>query len=497
MKQLRSLITLDYRSLGVFRIALGILLLADLLMRLVDLEAHYTDDGLMPRSVLIQQVWIEGDISLHTLFGTSFFIAVLMGIQILFSLLIIFGIQSRISITLSWILLISLHSRNPLILSGGDTLLRLMLFWSIFLPLHHRFSLFLTSDLPKNESPHLGNYFSLGTMGFILQMICLYLCSGWLKNGEDWKHGMAVYYVLNLDMHITSIGQLIHQFREVEKILTYIVLNLERFGWLLLLIPWKLSFFRGVACILFMSMHLGFGLTLHLGLFPWLGLILWLPLIPGIFWTISIGKKIETGLNIFFERLRRVFSLESAREIMRILPVQTRTLIVQVQGSISILLTFICFCSIIILLGINGKSLGVNILPKALVKIARYVKLTQKWDLFAPDPIKNDGWYVIAAKVEGESHKELWLTREEFSWDPPEHIALSYRNNRWRKYLKNIKRKGYQHLKPYFGSYLCQKYSKEFQSLEEVRIFFMLETSQPPGELQKIERKFIWKEACE
>lgn len=46
------ILTLDYRSMALFRIACGGVLLADLYGRSADIDAFYTDAGLLPRSLL-------------------------------------------------------------------------------------------------------------------------------------------------------------------------------------------------------------------------------------------------------------------------------------------------------------------------------------------------------------------------------------------------------------------------------------------------------------
>ncbi len=48
MTKVRQLLGIDTRSLAVLRIALAALVLIDLLQRAVDLQAHYTDFGVLP-----------------------------------------------------------------------------------------------------------------------------------------------------------------------------------------------------------------------------------------------------------------------------------------------------------------------------------------------------------------------------------------------------------------------------------------------------------------
>ena len=52
----RELFGIDTRSLAVFRIGLALAILADLLIKAPDLIAFYTDDGVLPRALLAEQV---------------------------------------------------------------------------------------------------------------------------------------------------------------------------------------------------------------------------------------------------------------------------------------------------------------------------------------------------------------------------------------------------------------------------------------------------------
>ena len=47
-----KLIAIDGRSLAMFRVGLGFILLVDVFRRMSSLEAHYTDFGVLPRSIV-------------------------------------------------------------------------------------------------------------------------------------------------------------------------------------------------------------------------------------------------------------------------------------------------------------------------------------------------------------------------------------------------------------------------------------------------------------
>ena len=121
---------IDLRTLALFRIGLGLLLLVDLVLRGRDLTAHYTDVGILPRSALLETLSV-GSFSLHLLNGTFAFQAVLFAIATVFAVMILVGSRTRFAVIASWVLLLSLQNRNPEILSAGDTVLLLLCFWAI------------------------------------------------------------------------------------------------------------------------------------------------------------------------------------------------------------------------------------------------------------------------------------------------------------------------------------------------------------------------------
>jgi hypothetical protein len=67
--RLKETLGVDLRSLALFRICLGSLILVDLVLRSVDLQAHYTDFGVLPRGVL-WEMYSQWHISLHTASGS-------------------------------------------------------------------------------------------------------------------------------------------------------------------------------------------------------------------------------------------------------------------------------------------------------------------------------------------------------------------------------------------------------------------------------------------
>ena len=86
---------LDLRSLALFRIMLGVLLMVDTSMRIGDLKAHYSDLGVLPRNVLIDptsNLLSDFSASLYFISGSAPFVLGLMLLQIVIGALLILSL---------------------------------------------------------------------------------------------------------------------------------------------------------------------------------------------------------------------------------------------------------------------------------------------------------------------------------------------------------------------------------------------------------------------
>lgn len=284
--------SVDLRSLALLRMGLGAIIMGDLFIRSLDLQMFYTDAGVMPRSVLLEKFLNPARFSLYLIDGSTWFGVVLFCLAFLFAFFLFIGYKTRLSTTASLILLISLHARNTLVLNGGDHLLRLLLLWSLLLPLGAKYSLDnafnkLRDSIPKKK-------FSAGVAGLFLQVAMVYWFAVSFKLlGNSWKTGQAIYYTLSLDHLSTHFALFLLGFPAVLIFLNYGVFFIQIIGPLLLLSPIYQSFFRTLGVVLFILFHLGIAFTLRLGTFPFVGILSVLPFLPSGFWDYFDRKKSE------------------------------------------------------------------------------------------------------------------------------------------------------------------------------------------------------------
>src|SRR5918995_563529 len=272
----------DLRSLATFRIVLALLVLADLANRATDISAHYTDAGIMPRTVLVEQLLSPWAFSLHLMNGGRLFQALLFGVAALAAFGMLVGYRTRLMTFVVWVLLLSIQVRNPLLNGSESPMLRMLFFWGMFLPLGAYWSVDRARSALPRPSPR---FLSLATFGLFLQIAFVYWFTAALKSGPEWRTDYtALYYALSLDQLATPIGHLLLDFPSLLQVLTFGTFLLEALGPLLLFCPFFTGPVRTGAALAFMSFHFGIWLTMDIGIFPWISAFCMVCFFPTWFW---------------------------------------------------------------------------------------------------------------------------------------------------------------------------------------------------------------------
>ncbi|MEM6582091.1 MAG: HTTM domain-containing protein [Pseudomonadota bacterium] len=318
---------IDLRTLALFRICLGLVILVDLFLRAQTLTAHYTDAGVWSRADASAALGQFG-FSLHLLSGSAGFQIVLFIFSGLLAVLLILGYRTRWVAVLSWLMLVSVNNRNFLILQSSDTLMLALLFWSLFLPLGARWSVDAALD---REPARTEKILSAASAALILQVLYVYFFGALLKIGGSWTVDKdAVYLALHFSAYASSLGVWVgeHLPLSVLRLLTNYTWYIELIGPLLVLLPFYTARIRAVIVPGLMLLHVGFALLLTVGIYPYLSLTSLLILIPSEFWE-YLRKRFETpqrlGLKIYYDgpcvfcyktcRLLRTFLLSHSTPI--------------------------------------------------------------------------------------------------------------------------------------------------------------------------------------
>jgi hypothetical protein len=497
-RKLTGIFGSDLRSLAAFRIGIAILILLDLGDRTRDLRAHYTDWGVVPRAALIDLFLDPGCFSFHFMNGTWQWQLMLFVLAGLCALGLLVGYHTRIMTVISWLLLVSLQNRNPLVLQGGDILLRMSLFWAIFLPLGARssFDRWLTStEIPCRET-EARSILTWATVAVITQSLLVYIFAGIQKTGPEWtEDNTAVYYAMSVDQLTTPLGQRLLEYPELMRVLTYLALRIELFVPLLFLMPIFTGFFRTVAFVVLFGMQMGFAATIRIYLFPWTCVCATLPMLPSAFWnklsqadhpwSRSVAHS-ASGCMRSFSTLLRQGALPSPR--------------VTSSRWLNILAAFFLVYVLLWNLGTLPTSLTSERLefPRTLRWIAPVLRIDQHWDMFAPSPLKDDGWYVIPGILLDGTTVDVFRQRASVTWTKPQLVAYTYENQRWQKYMMNLWSRDFSAFREFYGKYLCRSWNEAHngqKQLDHFEIYFMREDTLPNREAPP-EKVLLWEHYC-
>lgn len=136
------------------------------------------------------------------------------------------------------------------------------------------------------------------------------------------------------------------------------------------------------------------------------------------------------------------------------------------------------------------------------------LRLDQRFDMFAPTPLTEDGWYVIPATLRDGTRVDLFkngpmLTKSglyPISYQKPAHIADGYPDQRWQKYLMNIAEADNSRYRLAYGQYLCRTWNAHYangETLETFNLEFMIENTPPPGAPNPDPvRVVLWEHRC-
>lgn len=500
---LERLFALDLRSLAFLRIGLALYLLWDLLDRGRSLEAHYSDIGVYPVGFLQKTEYIQGwwweqwNIhwpnywSFHSIPGdTGPWVGFVFAINAIFLIGMLVGYKTRFMVLVCWILNISLQNRNPMVLHGGDQMVRVLLFWAQFLPLGARWSIDGSCAIRRAyEAPVPKSILSVSTFALLWQVCLVYFFTAALKTGRDWlQDGTALYYALSIDLYGTWTGRILVQMPWLCWLLTRAALFWEAAGPLFLFVPDARV--RVFAVFGFLAFHLfGIGLFMDVGPLSWTSALLWLALLPGEFWdklsarwNKNQEKPIVARLTNLYHRLvewrnRRVKARVAARKP---LPSIAPWLPTQIIAAF-----FIWFVTMWNLGTLPNKS-PAQLIPPQVRWLSAFTRLDQKWAMFAPYPAHDDGWFVMPA-VYRDGRKADLYTQLPVTWDKPAHVNRMFPDERWRKYLMNLWSTQYQYQWRNFGKWACRSselHDPKGNQLRSVDVYYMLEMTVPPGQKQ-------------
>jgi hypothetical protein len=464
---LKNLFGIDPRSLALFRIAMGLLLLADLLVRATDLTAMYTDDGMFPRAVIHHHFTSIWNWSFHLAGGSWGFQAVLFGTAAVLALALLVGFKTRWVVIGSWLMLLSVQNRVPPILYGGDHILRMLLFWAMFLPLERVWSLDSWLKSRRGSAMDASAWspvLSVASAAILLQMALMYLCSAIFKTNPEWFQGGVIAGTLAHDFYAKPLAAWALHFPQLLTGLTWGTFLLEWAGPLLLFVPWRTAWVRLAVVASLAAMHVGIELLLTVGLFSFVSLAGLTLFLPAAFWNSRLFSR--------FPQPPDQHAAPSGR---------TPELSLRYLVSQGICLLVLIYVIAINIAGFFGRSQA-NRDPAGWKFLNEACGLAQKWNMFEDTPSK-DGWYVARALLNDRSEVDLLRQGAPVDWSRPACPALLYPNHRWRQLFREMSYEdalGYQVFRPPVAEFLCRRWNNQHPSPRQVSKFefiYSIETS--------------------
>ncbi|MHA7833660.1 MAG: DCC1-like thiol-disulfide oxidoreductase family protein [Algiphilus sp.] len=582
----QSASSLDLRGLAALRVLLGGILFCDMLGRLGDLGAFYSDYGILPRATLLEAA-STNRFSLLMATGAPWWAAALIAIAALAALAFALGWRTRLANLVLFIAVGSIQSRQPLILIGGDILIMALLFWCLLLPTGARWSADAALSTAPSPRPH--RHRSLAAFGLLVQVVSVYFFAAALKQGDAWwPDGTAVYYALELDRYTTDIGRWLQQWSSLTQGLSYGIYGLQWLSPVLVFAPFVTDRLRLLAFALLLSMHLGFLFCLELGHFPWVSIAALMALTPSGMWhgfrrRLAPKAPATARTHIYYDRdcafclaschLLRVFLVlprthiapaqdtPRAHRLMEahwswVIIDAERTAYLKFDAFIALLRASLLFRWLVPLMqwkpihrlgtatydrvandrGTVAKrtrwfwqprpvrwrlgsvtqsmaALGLLAITAwnahtvgwlshswiaPLTPVMQTLRLDQRWDMFAPEPSRRDGWIVFPATLENGERIDLRRPTQALRWQRPE-PPNAHRNLRWHSYEWRLYELREEALFLAYGRYLCRQYNADAPAgarLQRFDMVYVIEPSPPPGGQSAIERRTAWHHRC-
>jgi hypothetical protein len=184
----------DTTTLGIFRIAFGLLATLWTLSQLPDLFTFYGPDGVLP----VPRPLESAQWGLLNLVTSVPAVSVVWLATLLGGVALVVGTRSRLAAVVVFLGMLTLERRNAYVLNNGDDLLRYMAFFLMLAPSGAALSL----DRWRTDREHfwtapLRAPFALRLLQ--IQLSLIYISTVWAKiQGDTWRNGTAVAFAMRV-----------------------------------------------------------------------------------------------------------------------------------------------------------------------------------------------------------------------------------------------------------------------------------------------------------
>ncbi len=415
-------------TLCVVRILLGLLIMMDGWIHWQFRKVFIAPDGVLSVAAF-NKIYGRSRFTLFNLLPeTQGSVDAVMALYFLSGFLMALGVGAPYCFAAAWILAVSLHHRSICFMSGGDSLLRIVLFLMCFS--YAGAGLSVDAWLAGR-----GVFESLWisappwcTRLMQIQLALLYFRAVAFKmQGPAWRNGTAVLYAIsNKNYQMWTIPQWL-QSRGGIAIATYFTLIVE---WSFAVLIW-IRELRPALIVIGLLLHLGMEITLNLQLFSWLMMICLLLFVDPQF-TLWIAEQLAGN------------------------PQHQQAVVLEGNVSYIVVNTFIALYVFYAYIW-NAPD---NTVLKPLVALIRpavkYWGLWHSWSMFAPT------LFSVTRSVELEVHFE---DGEVVVWKPDFHSGMSrlqrFRHERFRKMGENCREGEFEYVRWCLCEYVIRQMRRE------------------------------------
>ena len=151
----------------------------------------------------------------------------------------------------------------------------------------------------------------------------------------------------------------------------------------------------------------------------------------------------------------------------------------------------------------------IHVLPEStynyLSPVFRILRIDQLWNMFAPSPLKEDGWMVIPGRLADGTELDLLHPQAGAPvYERPFHYSQTHENIRWHTYRGRLYEKGFAKYRGYYAKYLCRSWNRDKlgdpamrdKRLMNFKIVYLVERTLPDYQTPKVEQHVLWEHDC-
>jgi len=521
-------LTVDARTLGLFRVLFGVHLIANLYDRTrgVDGLAFYTNLGVMPNHFALfaplgDHIWsllfpfsAPGEVQIAFALILAVYVAYAVGYRTKLAQVLVVACQ------------VSLANRNLILQNGGIVVTTVVAVWTSMLPLGARFSLDqLRRSLAcrRERSPAELNdraalhgspsrFVRVAYFGIIVNFALIYYFNCVHKRGATWHDGSAVHWVLwqNRINTIWAAWLRMHEPRWLSPVATYGTLAIEGVLPVLILSPIAQKWTRRAAIAGIIMLHGGISLMMTLGPFSYTMMCFSALLVSEHDWALlaRLGQRFrdrcEVRLHAIAARVERL--LDGARDARAVADAPpwcdapAKRFAERVGATCAQVLGLVMFVTMAVEIGADNWAIPdryrIKQRPDWVRGLVDVLRIPQGWSMFSPDAPREDGTIVIDALLSDGRHLD---PRKQA---PPDFEAALhgpwFDDQQWCDWDLRMSFDGNRFLYPHFRDYIArldqlQGWAAD-ATIRSFDVYWVSNASPPPGSTvpYNIRRKLLF-----